>query len=311
VRGRGTSIIQRARCPVLTLWLICLIDPSGVVAQSRVERNVVYGMVSGTALLLDVHQPEVPNGRGVVFVAGNAWTSLPGYGTAGLKESQIGDWAPALLRAGYTVFAINHRATPRFRFPEPVEDVQRAVRFVRHHAKRFGIDPERVGGLGGSSGGHLIGLTAMLGAPGIAEDSDAVNREPARLRAVVLRAAPSDMRAMLGANPIATAAVVTFVNRMPTPSADDQKAYRAASPLTHVSAAAPPVLLLHGDADDTVPIQQSVAMEAALQKVGVPVRLLRVAGGAHGSDFGTGGKPHPQFADVVRETVEWFDRHLK
>ena len=214
-----------------------------------------------------------------------------------------------MLRAGYTVFAINHRAAPRFHYPAAVDDVQRAVRFVRHHAKRFGIDPSRLGGVGGSSGAHLIGLVAMLGASGVADDPDAVNREPATLQCVVLRAAPTDLRQMIGTSAIGTAAVVSFMERAATP--DDEKVYRAASPITHVSRSSPPVLLLHGDSDGTVPYQQSVAMEAALRAVNVPVKLVRVPGGEHGSDFGTTGKPHPQLPEILGEMVSWLDRYLK
>ena len=294
--------------------LACLVWTSEAAAQAppaKIDKNVVYGMFSGLALLMDVHRPDVSNGLGVVFVAGSGWQTPNAYGAPALKEAQVGDWAPALLRAGYTVFAINHRGTPRFRYPAPVEDLQRAIRFVRHNAKQFAIDPERLGGIGGSSGGHLVGLAAMLGAPGIADDSDPVNRQPATLQCVVLRAAPSDLKTMIGGSTIGTAAVVAFVDRLPTPNAEDQKIYRAASPIAHVSQSSPPVLLLHGDADDTVPFQQSVAMEAALGGVKVPVKLVRVTGGAHGSDFGTGGKPHQQFPDVLRETVDWLDRYLK
>jgi dipeptidyl aminopeptidase/acylaminoacyl peptidase len=78
-----------------------------------------------------------------------------------------------------------------------------------------------------------------------------------------------------------------------------------------VSASSPPVLLVHGDADETVPYQQSVAMEAALRTAGVAVKLVRVPGGAHGPNFGTGGKAHAQFADVLKESVSWLDRYLR
>jgi len=98
----------------------------------------------------------------------------------------------------------------------------------------------------------------MLGAAGVADDPDPVNREPARLQCVVLRAAPTDLRQMIGSGGISTAAVVSFMERAPTP--DDEPVYRAASPIAHVSRSSPPVLLLHGDADDTVPYQQSVAL---------------------------------------------------
>lgn len=83
-------------------------------AQTRVEKNIIYGMYSGLALLMDVHRPEKPNGYGVIFVSGSGWQAPLTYGAVGLKEGQIGTWSPPLLSAGYTVFAINHRAAPRF-----------------------------------------------------------------------------------------------------------------------------------------------------------------------------------------------------
>lgn len=277
--------------------------------QSRVEKNVIYGMYSGLALLMDVHHPETPNGYGVIFVAGSGWQAPLGYEATGLKEIQIAMWGPPLLRAGYTVFAINHRAAPRFHYPAAVEDVQRAVRFVRHHGKQFGVDPARLGGVGGSSGAHLIGLVAMLGASGLTGDPDSVNREAATLQSVVLRAAPTDLRKMGGSGGLS--AVVLFMERMPNRIPDDDKVYAAASPITHVSRAAPPVLLLHGDSDDTVPYQQAVAMEEALRAVNVPAKLVRVPGGEHGADFGAAGKPNPKWPDFLGEMVSWLDQHLK
>jgi len=301
---------NKAAIPVvLGVAAFCWASPAA--AQARVEKNVIYGMYSGLALLMDVHYPEKSNGLGVIFISGSGWSARLGYRATPLKDEQVGDWSPALLRAGYTMFAINHRATPRFHYPDPVEDVQRAVRFVRNHAKEYGIDPAKLGGMGGSSGGHLIGLVAMLGAGGNAGDADPVNREPATLQCVVMRAAPADLKTMIGSSGIATAAVVSFVGRLPMPSPEDQAVYRAASPIAHVSASSPPTLLLHGDADDTVPYQQSVDMEAALRGANVPVKLVRVAGGAHGSDFGMRGKPHAQFAEVVSASVAWLDQYLK
>lgn len=296
---------------LLTLLFACLAGVADARAQGRVDKNVVYGMYSGLALLMDVHVPATPNGAGVVFVPGSAWTASLAYDAVGLKETQVRDWAPALLAAGYTVFAVNHRATPRFAYPAPVEDVQRAVRFVRHHAERFGVRPDRLAGIGGSSGGHLMGMVSMLGAPGMADDPDAVNRQPATIQCVVLRAAPTDLRAIMGASTLATAAVVALLERLPTPNAADQKVFQAASPIAHVKAGSPPALLLHGDADDVVPYKQSEAMEAALRGANVPVRLVTVPGGGHGSDFPMGGKPHPRMPDILRETVAWLDQHLK
>src|SRR5262245_17621352 len=158
-------------------------------AQARIETNVVYGMYSGTALLLDVHYPARPNGFGIVFIAGSGWNAPLGYSAAPLKESsQVEMYAPSLTQAGYTVFAITHRATPIFRYPSPLEDVQRAVRFIRHNAAKYGISPTRIGGSGGSSGGHLISMLGTMDGAGDPSDPDPVNRESAKLQCIVARA---------------------------------------------------------------------------------------------------------------------------
>ncbi len=105
-------------------------------------------------------------------------------------------YVPPLTEAGYTVFAITHRATPGFRYPAPLEDAQRAVRFIRHHAVTYGIDPARIGGAGGSAGVHLVSMLGTMGGPGAASDADPINRESARLQCVVARAAPLDLLQM-------------------------------------------------------------------------------------------------------------------
>lgn len=272
-----------------------------------VERNVIYGMYSGLALLLDVHRPAKPNGFGVIFISGSGWQAGLDYGAAPLKEQQIPLWGPPLLAAGYTVFAINHRAAPRFHYPAAIDDVQRAIRFVRFHARDFGIDANRIGAVGGSSGGHLIGLAAMLGSAGNPQDADPVNRESAALTAVVLRAPLLDLRTIDTVE--GTAYVVSFMEA-PKSNASATAAYTAASPITHVSSRSPPVLLLHGDADTLVPLAQSVAMQAALDAAKVPVRLVTIPGGVHGADFGAAQR-RADWPDYFGETVAWLDRHLR
>jgi acetyl esterase/lipase len=297
------------------------IEPASAAAQTppppvtsvklpQVDRNVIYGMYSGFALLMDVHRPEKPNGYGVVFIAGSGWQAPLGYGATPIKETQINLWGPPLVAAGYTVFSINHRAAPRFHYPAAVEDVQRAVRFIRHHAKTYGIDPERLGGLGGSSGGHLMGLVSALGAPGDPADADPVNREPATIQAVVLRAPLLDLPKMTSV-PAGVALVVSFLEVPLGDNVPTSKALWAkASPITHVSAKTPPTLLLHGDADDLVPFEQSAGYEAALKAANVPTRLITVPGGKHGADFGY-AQPRPGWTNYYAEPPAWFDRYLR
>jgi len=279
-------------------------------AQPRVEKNVLYGMYSGAAMLLDVHYPGKSNGLGVIFIAGSGWNAALGYAALPLKESpQVDMYVPSLLQAGYTVFTLTHRATPTFRYPAPLEDVQRAVRFIRHNAARFAIDPARLGGMGGSSGAHLVSLLATLDGAGEASDPDPVNRQSAKLQCAVARAAPTDlthMNATLG-GPLVSLLLGARVDDATPKNSIEYKTAWAASPVNYVSADDPPTLLIHGDADRTVPFHQSELLEAALKKVNVPVKLIRIEGADHGPDF-PGAKNPP---DYKAEMVKWFDTYLR
>ena len=288
--------------------LLGLSDTSS--AQGRVDRNVVYGMYSGTALLLDVHYPAKPNGFGVIFIPGSGWSAPLGYAAPPLKESdQVGMYVPSLTEAGYTVFAITHRATPTFRYPAQLEDAQRAARFVRANATKYGINPTRIGGAGGSSGAHLVSMLGTMGAAGNASDPDPVNRESSRLQVVVARAAPLDLLQM---NPSSASAALALllgsrvVETTPKTSVEYKAAWDA-SPINYVSADSSPFLLIHGDADKTVPFSQSEMMEAALKKAGVPVKLVTVKGGDHGPTFPGAANP----PDYKGEMVKWFDVYLR
>lgn len=284
--------------------------PAAADAQARVESNVVYGMYSGAALLLDVHHPTKPNGFGVIFIAGSGWNAPLSFSAVPLKESpQVAMYVPSLTQAGYTVFAITHRATPSFRYPVPLEDAQRAVRFIRHNATQYGIDPARIGGSGGSSGAHLVSMLATMDGEGDSNDTDAINRESAKLQCITARAAPLDLLRMTpsdGADALALFLGARAPDAAPKESMESKIAW-AASPLNYVSKDDAPVLLVHGDADRTVPFNQSERMEVALKSVGVPVKLLRIAGGGHGPSF-PGAKDPP---DYKAEMVKWFDVHLR
>lgn len=262
---------MRLALVVRTLIAVLLAAPS-LSAQARVDRNVVYGMYSGLALLMDVHHPAQANGYGLILIWGSGWLSLPAYGAQQLKGSGV---PQILLDVGYTVFTINHRAAPRFRYPAAVEDVQRAVRFVRHHAERYGIDPSQLGGFGDSSGAHLVSMLGTMDGDGDPNDPDPVNRESAKLQAVVARASPTDF-----AN-FDSGAVSIVASFLGAPLGWDDATDREASPITYVTSDDPPLLLIHGDADQMVPFKQSELMLAALEEKGVETQLIRIPGGGH------------------------------
>lgn len=272
-------------------------------AEARVEANVVYGMYSGMALLMDVHRPAQPNGYGIVYVSGSAWTAPLAYSAAPLKSNaQSLQYAKPLVDAGYTVFTLNHRAAPRFRYPAQVDDVQRAVRFVRHNAAKFGIRADRIGAAGGSSGGHLVSMLGTLDGAGKANDPDPVERESAKVQCVAARAAPTNLLKTLHAPLLG----LYFSEPVNQESAEYKTAVEA-SPVTHVTKDDPPFLLTHGDKDDLVAYSQSEEFEKALRAAGVTVKLIRVPGGGHGPSFPGAVSPVP---DYMRETVGWFNRYL-
>lgn len=292
-RGETAQVLALASAFAFAL-LLAMARPSVGSAQEPtgqwVERNVVYGMVSGAALLMDVYHPAEPNGVGVVWIRGSGWRAPRGNQTWQLKGG--GTWQ-VMVDAGYTMFTINHRAAPVFRYPAAVEDAQRAARFIRHNAERYGIDPDRIGGVGHSSGAHLISMLATMDGVGEADHPDPVERESSKLQTVVARATPTSM-ADFGPGAGGIASVVSFMGSNPDPGARE---YQEGSPITHVTPDDPPILLIHGDQDRTVPFEQAEVMYAALEGAGVEAKLVRVPGAGHGGNDSA-------------EMFRWLNHHL-
>lgn len=277
-------------------------------ADTTVETNVVYGMYSGLALLMGLHYPANPNGYGLVVILGSGWHAPPGLDAAALKDNEdIRRILPshALLASGYTLFSINHRAAPVFQYPAAVEDAQRAVRFVRHYAARYEIDPDRLGAIGHSSGGHLASMLGVLDGVGTLEDPDPVNQENSKVQAVVALSAPEDLTDFATRHGGSTAALSSFLGADIT--RNEFSKYAAASPTTHVSNDDPPFLLIHGEADPTVPFSQSELFRQVLTQADVAVELIRVPSGDHILVDPTGTNASDYFGAIVG----WFDRHLR
>ena len=181
---------RRSALPALFVMLSAV----SFAAESSVETNVVFATYSGLALLMDVYKPATSNGLGIVVINGSGWYRDLGYDANLLKQSQ--EFRPAtqkLVTAGYTVFVITHRASPRFHIPDIIEDVQRATRFIRANASRYGIRADRLGALGGSSGGHLVSMLGTLDGKGDPAASDPVDRESSKVQCVVAFYPPTDL----------------------------------------------------------------------------------------------------------------------
>ena len=115
---------------------------------------------------------EKPNGVGLIVVISGGWRSSHGEIDGGMRFSE------ELIHRGYTVFAVVHGSQPKYSIPECIDDMHRAVRSIRHNAKEFGIDPDRIGITGASAGGHLSLMQGTAGKPGDPKAKDPIDRLP-------------------------------------------------------------------------------------------------------------------------------------
>jgi len=177
--------------PLLFVALV-LISPSVGVADGKLfkrEKEIIYGRKHGLAMTLDVFQPlGKRNNRGIVFVISGGWFSTNHKIDEAFKVLNCTE----LINLGYTLFAVVHGSQPKFTVPEIRQDMHRAVRFIRHNAKTYGIDSEQIGILGGSAGGHLSLMQGTSGLDGDPDVSDPVERQSSRVQAVVAYFPPTD-----------------------------------------------------------------------------------------------------------------------
>ena len=268
--------------------------------------DVVYGQKEGMALTFDVLQPEQnANGIGIILVSSGSWKSSKSNLMEEETKRRKDHWGMGLLHSGYTVFVVRHGSGPRFQVPEMVEDIRRSVRFIRLHASDYGVNPDKLGITSGSSGGHLSLMVALTADDGQADSKDAVERISSRVQAIVSWFPPTDLinwGSTDGYKMIQQVRPTLFEEIFGTIT-DLQTQLKSVSPIYHVSADDPPLLLIHGDKDQTVPVQQSHIMLAAYEAAGLTAELIIQPGGPH--TYWPGIEKH--YADVN----EWFEGHLK
>jgi acetyl esterase/lipase len=261
---------------------------------ATVEPDVVYGHKDGLALTFDLVKPAKANGAGILWIQSGGWYSNwvdpKGWPTV----------AKPFLDKGYTVFIVRHGSAPKYNVPEAVADMRRSVRFIRMEAKKLGVDPERLGAFGGSAGGHLALMLATTADDGDPKASDPVLRHSDRVAAVVALYPPTDLRGWTTDPP----EVIKKTPGLKPPLTFDAKKEPEVSPLLHVTAKAAPILMIHGDKDELVPIEHSRKMLDALEKAKTQVKLVTVEGAGHGYS-------EKQNSELVRPAMmEWFDRYL-
>jgi len=258
-----------------------------------VTNDVIYGHKAGMALTLDVIKPEAAsNGIGLINVVSGGWVSDYFDIDKGMIESRAsGGRLTTLIDKGYTIFVVRHGSSPYFKVPDAVADMRRAVRYIRHKAKDFGINPDKIGVYGGSAGGHLSLMLGLASDEGDASAKDEIDRESDRVAAVVAYYPPIDLRNLVGKN-----------EKYPALDFDVAKA-EAISPIVFVTKDDAPTLLIHGDKDTTVPISNSEKMLAALKEAGVAADFITMPDAGHSFK----GEQAQQAAAAL---AAWFDKHL-
>ena len=272
-------------------------------ADYSVAADIQYCTGGGQPLLMDIFIPRhlvKSPAPAILWIHGGGWERGDKNGSSGARF---------LASAGFITASLYHRLSGDAKFPAAVEDTKCAIRYLRANASKYGIDPDRIGVAGASSGGHLalmIGATTeaagLEGSGGWSEVSSAV-------RAVSSYYGPTDftdVREEYGGRGLA--AVIKMVGV--TPEADPAR-FRRASPISYVTHKMPPVLLVHGDGDQLVPFHQSEKMLAALEKAGVTARLVRVGNADHDFEPRDKSKPLSISVDEIHEiTIAFFRKWL-
>ncbi len=295
---------------LLSALCLCGVAPAHALKWESVKyrsiEDVVYGQKDGMGLTLDVLIPETKTKNiGVIFIVSGSWKSRKNTNPEDEEKQRRQHWAQGLLNGGYTLFLVRHSSSPRYFVPEMIGDIRRAVRFIRLHAKDYGIDPSRIGISGASSGGHLALMAALNADDGKADAKDPVERVSSRVQAIVAWFPPTDLLNFGGENGYKNAEKLrpTLFQEMFGKITDLESQLKAISPINQVKPDAPPLMLIHGDADKTVPLQQSQILKAKYEELKRPVQLVVQPGGPH--TFWLGIEKH------YPAIWEWFDRYLK
>lgn len=291
---------------LLLPWLTVAAMRAEAVAQQNPKQgdpgrkiaDIEYAQVDGHRLLLDLYLPnDTRQPPLVVWVHGGAWRR-------GSKESMP---LKALVQQGYAIASVDYRLSPVAKFPAQVHDCKAAIRFLRARQQKYGYDARRVGIAGNSAGGHLVALIGTTNGHKQLEGNVGEHLDQSSdVHAVVDYYGPTNFLTILKqSTPHGLSVRVPALKLLLGGTPEEKpKLARLASPVFHVDQGDPPLLLIHGDQDPQVPINQSHELHAAYKQHKLPAHFEVVHGGAHGG---------PKFFDDQRNQMvrEFFDRHLR
>jgi acetyl esterase/lipase len=275
-----------------------LVWPSWAPAEVSIQPDIPYATsASGETLRLDLYLPDAAPAPLLIWVHGGAWEN-------GNKSAMP---LEPLIERGFAVASLDFSPASKAPFPGQIHEIKAAIRFLRAEAARYGYAAERIGIAGASSGAHLAAVVGTTNGHAELEGTLGEHRrQPTDVHAIVSYFAATNLTTILaqstpfGLN-IREPAVTRLLGAAPK---DAEPAARLASPVFHVDAGDPPLLLLHGDLDPQMPINQSHELEGAYERQGLDAELIVVHGAAHGGDAFYS-------PENVERVVRFLDSHLR
>jgi acetyl esterase/lipase len=273
-----------------------LVLAAGTAAAQQVHRDVVYATVDGKALALDVHMPAgVTDPPLLVWVHGGMWRTG--------NKSQL----PAgFVQNGFAVASVDFRQSLEARFPAQVHDIKAAIRFLRAHAREYGYRTDRIAVGGYSSGGHLAALVGVTNGNRELEGTVGADRaQSSAVQAILSVAGASNFATILAQSTpfglgVREPALRDLLGALPD---SVPELARLASPVVHVDAGDPPILILHGDQDVQMPINQAHELEGAYEKLGLDAFVDIVHGSPHLGDAYYEPAHMERIAAFLRRTI--------
>ncbi|HEY3864428.1 MAG TPA: alpha/beta hydrolase [Verrucomicrobiae bacterium] len=267
----------------------CGAAPRGLPADAITHLNIPYAAGAAERQNLDLYLPaHGTNLPLIVWIHGGGWTEGSKENPPGLK----------FLDHGFALASLNYRLSQDAVFPAQLIDCKSAIRWLRAHATENGINPDRIGVWGASAGGHLV---ALLGTTGDAKEFDQGENlnVSSKVRCVCDWFGPTDLIKITkepGDSPI--------TRLIGGPVAENHDKAERANPIHYIAKGDPPFLIMHGDKDPLVPLEQSQLLADALEKAGVPVIFNVIPNGGHGGP----GFTTPEERDML---YEFFVKTLK
>lgn len=282
------------------LFLLAVVISNQANAQVKVIKDLGFAEVDGHSLKLDLYMPQSEGIKSqplIVWVHGGAWR----------KGSKSKMPLRDLLAEGFAIASVDYRLTPVAKFPANVHDIKAAIRWLRANAGKYGYAAKRIGIAGSSAGGHLVNLVGTSnGHPELEGTVGDHLDESSDVAAIVSFYGAANLTTILHQSTphglsVRKPALELLLGGQPE---DDVELARLASPVFHVTGDEPPLLLIHGDQDHQMPINQSIELYGKYREHKLSVSLEFVYGGAHGG---------PQFYDQQRMklTAKFLRKHLK